>query len=576
MSPWGSGFERFDRELGDEIGCLVRMQGRPRSVLGVEVVVHGEATDLEAVSDVLDRFAECESSECIEAADHVLLAGAIQAGDRGAELSFDLIDEAIECSLQTRGAEARDDDAIPTQRQIAVREVSGRNDLATEGECQRLDGLDELLHERQTSSLVSPPNAVSCHAFTTVRGYDHVSPGRAAFAVCLTPPFTMRRTFLSMLVLAIAVGSMQLTVGSQQSASDARAEREQVREEKAAAARELDSARADDEAVFAALTAITSSVNAYQAEIDEAERQLADAQTQVSDAQLAIIDAELAEAALLDELAALAVAGYVSGGDQPSALFESENISQAIRQDSLLEQANGDTTDLLEQLRVVQEDRDLAAIDAATALADAEALEIELAEVLVVLEDEQAIQAALKLELESRVADWESKVSDLAAADAELTQFIRDQEAAAAAAASGGSSAPAPGSSSVSGFQWPVNGSVTSGYGYRVHPIYGTRRLHQGLDISGGSGTPIAAAKGGTVISAGWRGGYGNAVVISHGDGVTTLYAHQSSMNVSSGQQVSRGDIVGWVGSTGASTGPHLHFEVRINGSAVNPRPYLP
>jgi len=393
----------------------------------------------------------------------------------------------------------------------------------------------------------------------------------------------MRRTFLSMLVLAVAVGSMHLSAGSQQSASDARAEREQVREEQAAAAKELDAARADDEAVYAALTAITSSVNAYQAEIDEAERQLAGAKIQVDDAQLAIIEAEVAETALLDELAALAVAGYVSGGDQSSALFESDNISQAIRQDSLLEQANGDTSDLLEQLRVVQEDGDLAATDAATALADAELLEVELAEVLVVLEDEQAVQAALKLELESRVNDWESKVADLAAADAQLTQDIRDLEAAAAAAAaannsnnSGGSSAPAPGSSSVSGFQWPVNGSVTSGFGYRVHPIYGTRRLHQGLDISGGSGTPIAAAKSGTVLSAGWRGGYGNAVVISHGDGVTTLYAHQSSMNVSSGAQVNRGDIIGWVGSTGASTGPHLHFEVRINGSAVDPRPYLP
>lgn len=380
-----------------------------------------------------------------------------------------------------------------------------------------------------------------------------------------------------MLVLAIAVGSMHLSAGSQQSASDARAEREQVREEKASAARELDAALADDEAVFAALTAITSSVNAYQAEIDEAERQLAEARAQVADAELAIAESEASEVTLLDELAALAVAGYVSGGDQPSALFESENISQAIRQDSLLEQANGDTTDLLEQLRIVQEDRDIAAIDAGTALEDAKLLEVELASVLVVVEGEQAVQAALKLELERRVSDWEAKVSDLAAADAELTQFIRDQEAAAAAAAgNSGSTAPAPGSSSVSGFQWPVNGSVTSGFGYRVHPIYGTRRLHQGLDISGGSGTPIAAAKSGTVISAGWRGGYGNAVVISHGSGVTTLYAHQSSMNVTSGQQVGRGDIIGWVGSTGASTGPHLHFEVRINGSAVDPRPYLP
>lgn len=546
-------------------------------MLGVEVVVDGESADLEAVSNVLDGFAERERSECIKAANNVLFAGPIEACDGCTEFSLDLVDQAVQRTLQARGSEPSDHRVVPAKGKVTVREFSSRDDLASKGERQWLHSVDELLHDGQTSSSATPPNAVTCHAFTTGRGYDHVSPRSAAPAGCFGLTLTMRRSLLSMLVLAIAIGSMHLTAGSQQSASDARAEREQVREEKAAAARELDTARADDEAVYAALTAITSSVNAYQAEIDEAERQLAEAQTQVADAETAIADAELAEVALLDELAALAVAGYVSGGDQPSALFESDNISLAIRQDSLLDQANGDTTDLLEQLRVVQEDRDLAAIDAASALADAEALEIELAAVLVVIEDEQAVQAALKLELESRVADWESKVADLAAADAELTQEIRDLEAAAAAASGGGgSTAPAPGSSSVSGFQWPVNGSVTSGYGYRVHPIYGTRRLHQGLDISGGSGTPIAAAKGGTVLSAGWRGGYGNAVVISHGDGVTTLYAHQSSMNVTSGQQVSRGDIIGWVGSTGASTGPHLHFEVRINGSAVDPRPYLP
>jgi murein DD-endopeptidase MepM/ murein hydrolase activator NlpD len=386
----------------------------------------------------------------------------------------------------------------------------------------------------------------------------------------------MRRLLLPLAVLAVLLGAMHTAVGSQQSTSDARAEREEVREEKAAAARELDAAKADDEAVYAALVAITSSVNAYQAEIDDARRQLEDARGQVAAAEAAIAEADAAERNLLDELADLAVAGYVSGGEQPSAMFESADITEALRQNSLLDQANGDTADLLEQLRSVQEDRELAAADADAALVEAELLEVELADDLVVIEAEQAVQEELKAELERRVADWQSKVDELAAADAELTRFIREQEAAAAAAAGGGSTAPAPGSSSVSGFQWPINGGVSSGYGYRIHPIYGTRRLHTGLDISGGSGTPIAAAKGGTVLSAGWRGGYGNAVVISHGGGITTLYAHQSQMNVSNGQQVSRGDIIGWVGSTGASTGPHLHFEVRVNGSPVNPRPYLP
>ncbi|HEY7875142.1 MAG TPA: M23 family metallopeptidase, partial [Actinomycetota bacterium] len=120
------------------------------------------------------------------------------------------------------------------------------------------------------------------------------------------------------------------------------------------------------------------------------------------------------------------------------------------------------------------------------------------------------------------------------------------------------------------GFIWPLNGPVTSGYGYR----WG--RLHAGIDISGYTGQPIIAAKSGVVIEAGSMGGYGNGTVIDHGGGIATLYGHQTSIGVSVGQRVSQGDVIGTVGSTGYSTGPHLHFEVRVNGSPQNPMNYLP
>lgn len=100
--------------------------------------------------------------------------------------------------------------------------------------------------------------------------------------------------------------------------------------------------------------------------------------------------------------------------------------------------------------------------------------------------------------------------------------------------------------------------------------------MHSGLDIGGASGQPIFAAKEGTVILAGWNGGYGNTVVIDHGGGITTLYAHQLQLNVSKGQTVGRGDIIGQVGSTGLSTGPHLHFEVRLNGTPIDPLAFMP
>jgi murein DD-endopeptidase MepM/ murein hydrolase activator NlpD len=123
---------------------------------------------------------------------------------------------------------------------------------------------------------------------------------------------------------------------------------------------------------------------------------------------------------------------------------------------------------------------------------------------------------------------------------------------------------------------WPTTSNlITSYFGYRVHPIYGTTRFHSGIDIGASYGAPIYAAESGRVILASYYDGYGNCIIIDHGDGVSTLYAHCSSIIVKVGQYVSKGQIIGYVGSTGNSTGPHLHFEVRINGNPVNPFNYL-
>ncbi|MEO2139815.1 MAG: M23 family metallopeptidase [Thermoleophilia bacterium] len=128
---------------------------------------------------------------------------------------------------------------------------------------------------------------------------------------------------------------------------------------------------------------------------------------------------------------------------------------------------------------------------------------------------------------------------------------------------------PADTTPSAAGFTWPTSGQITSGFG----PRWG--RMHQGLDIAAPTGRPITAAKSGTVIVAGWSGGYGQLVVIDHGGGLATAYAHQSRIAVKTGDPVTQGGLVGFVGSTGHSTGPHLHFEVRVNGAARDPLPYL-
>ncbi|MBW4525871.1 MAG: peptidoglycan DD-metalloendopeptidase family protein [Phormidium tanganyikae FI6-MK23] len=124
-------------------------------------------------------------------------------------------------------------------------------------------------------------------------------------------------------------------------------------------------------------------------------------------------------------------------------------------------------------------------------------------------------------------------------------------------------------------FNLPSDAPISSGFGYRMHPILGYQRFHAGVDFGADYGTPVLAADRGVVIFAGWYGGYGNAIILDHGNGITTMYAHAQELYVSEGQTVERGKAIAATGSTGLSTGPHLHFEVRKDGEPVDPMNYL-
>ncbi|MDY4486193.1 MAG: peptidoglycan DD-metalloendopeptidase family protein [Anaerovibrio sp.] len=183
------------------------------------------------------------------------------------------------------------------------------------------------------------------------------------------------------------------------------------------------------------------------------------------------------------------------------------------------------------------------------------------------VEDKESEQQVL---LDQAIYDRDTSermYEEIMAASQEVANMIRRSHMSSA----GYSGAPA----GAGGMIWPISGPITSEFGWRTHPIFGTARFHSGLDIGGDYGMSIYAAASGTVIYAGWISGYGNAVIIDHGGGVTTLYGHNDSLNVSEGENVAQGQVIAMCGSTGNSTGPHCHFEVRENGEPVSPYGYL-
>ena len=207
------------------------------------------------------------------------------------------------------------------------------------------------------------------------------------------------------------------------------------------------------------------------------------------------------------------------------------------------------------------------------------------------LESNQAQKEKEAIALEDEMGAISAEIEEMSRREAEEAKRKEEEarkqaEAAAAAKKSSNSNSGSSGSSgsstktksrvSTSGLVWPApSGSAGSGYGWRIHPISGTRKFHKGTDIPAPSGSPVLAAASGTVVQSYFSSSYGNYIVVSHGGGLMTAYAHMSSRGVSVGANVSAGQQIGKVGSTGNSTGPHLHFEVYVNGSTTNPMSYF-
>jgi murein DD-endopeptidase MepM/ murein hydrolase activator NlpD len=261
-----------------------------------------------------------------------------------------------------------------------------------------------------------------------------------------------------------------------------------------------------------------------------------------------------------------------SDASELDVLFQSSNLTDLIEQldyFQVIGEQDKSISDRLQRLKVEMHDARLRTaatkkdVSKATAILAQKTEEQRAARSQLIAQ--QSVLAAARSSKQSMLAsvksDREHDEEDLAAMQA--------ASAAIAAQLQGSGSGGSSGSGvSASGLIWPVSGPVTSGFGWR----WG--RMHEGIDIGAACGTPIRAAAAGTVVYAGWMGGYGNIVIIDHGNGLATAYGHQSAIYASGGS-VSQGQTIGAVGSTGHSTGCHLHFEVRVNGSPVDPLGYL-
>lgn len=331
---------------------------------------------------------------------------------------------------------------------------------------------------------------------------------------------------------------------------------------------ELNESKAKEKSLGDQVNSLEQQINSKQSDIDELEASISEAQAKLETLEEELAAAEEKVNTQNENLNARLRNMYKNGSvGFIDVLMDSGSFSEFLNNLSLVEKVYTSDQDVLEELQKAYDE-----IDAKKK--EIETLQAELSESKATMEEQ-------KSSLEADKASVEKKKSEIAADSAETQRELDKLEADAQALTSSiRNSGSSSSSSKYNGgiMAWPVPSchTVSSGYGGRIHPTTGKYKFHGGLDIPGSYGSAIVAANSGKVIWAGNRGdSYGNYVIIDHGGGVSTLYGHSSKVLVSTGQSVSRGQRIANVGSTGRSTGPHCHFEVRINGSRVNPTPYV-
>jgi murein DD-endopeptidase MepM/ murein hydrolase activator NlpD len=377
---------------------------------------------------------------------------------------------------------------------------------------------------------------------------------------------------ISLVALIVSLVLALAAPAGAETAAQARQRQAQAKAKAADLAKKIDALKASDSDLDRAVKSISAEVQNQQARADAARQALEAAEQQRDLADAAMQDTANKVAAVRSDVVQRAVASYVQPqvgmSDEAKVLAGTDDLADISRRATLLNEVAGRDRDTLDQLHGLLSDlaRAQDTANRAHALAD-ERRKLEdqsLSELQQAASAKQRLQGAL----EARISAYQADADAVAKQETALTDLIRSKDAAERA--SRGDGGVVTGRISGAGLIWPVSGPITSPFGYR----WG--RLHAGIDIGVGIGTPIHAAKAGTIIYSSWMSGYGNVIIIDHGGGFSTLYGHQSRLVARDGQYVTQGQLIGYSGNTGESTGPHVHFETRVNGNPQNPRQYLP
>ena len=333
---------------------------------------------------------------------------------------------------------------------------------------------------------------------------------------------------------------------------------------------QLDSLAADRENAMARKTLLEQQINATRAEISSIAAQIAKYDELIAQKQTELDEAEAEEQAqyelFCERVRYMEEQGEVSYW---SILFSSKDFADLLDNAMMVEEIMDYDNQVMDQLIALREQIEQDKAELETARQEQQDAKAEQ-------EAAQANLQAQESEVDALLSQISNQEDELEAREAQL-RAASDAATAEIAAAERELAAQIANVPSESGFLWPLPGryNLSSLFGSRKHPITGKANNHTGIDIPASSGTSILAAKSGVVTTSTYNNSYGNYVVVSHSDGTSTLYAHMVRRNCSKGDTVSQGQVIGYVGTTGSSTGNHLHFEVRVNGSRVDPINYF-